>query len=371
MIAPILLFACAFLVRILFNVYVTGIDNAGLELFPDGKDYDALGWSLANGSGYELNQAPNTSRPPGYPLFLAAVYVLFGHSHAAVKILQSLIGALTCVIILMIGERLFSRRVGVIASVIAAVYPFLVVYAGFLLSESVFVFLSTVFLYALLRLREHSTWQWVALAGLVLGVMNLTRPVTLLLPGLLFVWLWIEMGKRRAAVLAGLLALWMMVPIVPWAVRNYIVAHSFILIDDHNWVTLYAANNSKILKDPEKIGGWAEPGYLEDYRSAYLTFIRRTVVQEPMEMVRLEFYKLVRFWSVVPTSSRTTARDAAGGRPVAADTEAVTPGRLTAATATTAASTPASSSIAPSSRAVRPRGARSFSTRGRFVSQAP
>ena len=65
MIVPILLFACALLVRILFNVYVTGIDNAGLDLYPDGKDYDALGWSLATGSGYEINHAPNTFRPPG------------------------------------------------------------------------------------------------------------------------------------------------------------------------------------------------------------------------------------------------------------------------------------------------------------------
>lgn len=308
---PIALFACALLVRLLFNASVTGMENAGLELFPDGKEYDALGLSLASGSGYEQHHAPDTFRPPGYPLFLAAVYALFGHSFAAVKILQSLLGAGTCVMILLLGERLFTRRVGVIAGAIAAVYPFLVVYTGFMLSEGLFIFLSTIFLFALVRLRETFSLRWVAAAGLMLGLMNLTRPVALLLPALLFCWLWIELGsKRRAAIIAATLMLWMMVPILPWTVRNYLVTHSFILISDHHWAALYSANNSKILQDHEKIGGWTEPEHLEDYRSAYFAFLRHTLVHEPMEMLRLEFYKLVRFWSIVPTSSKTTSRDA-------------------------------------------------------------
>ncbi len=307
---PLALFAVALLVRLLFNIFVMGLENSGLELFPDGKEYDALGLSLAEGSGYAQNQSPDTYRPPGYPLFLAAVYALFGHSIAVVKILQSILDAATCVMILLIGERLFTRRVGVIAGAIAAVYPFLIVYTGFVLSETLFVFLSTVFLYALVRFREDSSWRWVAVAGLLLGVMNLTRPATLFLPVLLFCWLWVEMGtRRRAAVIAAALACWMLVPILPWTVRNYLVRHSFILIADHHWAALYAANNRQILQDPDKIGGWIQPQGGEDYRSEYLAFIRRTVIHEPLELVRLEFHKLHRFWSIVPTSSRTTFRD--------------------------------------------------------------
>jgi 4-amino-4-deoxy-L-arabinose transferase-like glycosyltransferase len=307
---PLILFAVALLVRLLFNVFVMGLEDSGLELFPDGKEYDALGLSLAEGSGYARNQSPDTYRPPGYPLFLAAAYVLFGHSVAAVKILQSILDAATCVMILLIGERLFTRRVGVIAGLIAAVYPFLIVYTGFVLSEALFVFLSTGFLYALVRFREDGSWRWLAVAGLLLGGMNLTRPAVLLLPVLLFCWLWVELGtKRRAAVIAAVLALWMLVPILPWTVRNYLVRQSFILIADHHWVALYAANNPRILQDPDKIGGWIQPQGGEDYRAEYLAFIRHTVIHEPLELVRLEFHKLHRLWSIVPTSSRTTFRD--------------------------------------------------------------
>ncbi len=307
---PVVLFTVALLVRLLFNVFVTGLENGGLELFPDGKEYDALGLSLAEGSGYARNNVPDTYRPPGYPLFLSAVYTLFGHSVAAVKALQSILDAATCVMILLIGSRLFTRRVGVIAGTIATVYPFLIVYTGFVLSETLFVFLSVVFLYALIRFREDGSRRWLAVSGLLLGGMNLTRPVVLLLPLLLFCWLWVELGTRRqAAVLAATLALWMLVPILPWTVRNYLVRHSFILIADHHWVALYAANNRQILRDPEKIGGWIQPQGGEDYRSEYLSFMRDVAIHEPLELVRLEFHKLHRFWNIVPTSSRTTFRD--------------------------------------------------------------
>ncbi len=316
----VLVVAAAFLVRILFNVYIIGMQEAGLELFPDGKDYDALGRSLATGSGFAIQGVPNTFRPPGYPFFLAALYMIFGHSYAAVKIAQSLLGALTCLMIFLIGQRLFSRRVGVIAATLATVYPFLVLYAGFLLSETLFVFLSTVFLYALVRLRERYASKWVALGGLVLGVMNLIRPVTLLIPAFLFFWAWIELGtKRKAAVIAGLLTIWMMVPILPWTVRNYVVTHSCILIEDHHWLGMYIGNNRTILRHPEAIGGWLEPEQIEgfkppftteDYRSASLSFLKQYLLQEPLELLRLEAHKLKRFWSVFPTSSRTTYRDA-------------------------------------------------------------
>ncbi|HEV8540603.1 MAG TPA: glycosyltransferase family 39 protein [Nitrospiraceae bacterium] len=312
--------AAAFLVRILFNVYIIGMQEAGLELFPDGKDYDALGLSLATNTGFAIHGVLNTSRPPGYPFFLAALYMIFGHSYAAVKIVQSLLGALTCLMIFLIGQRLFSRRVGVIAATLATVYPFLVLYAGFLLSETLFVFLSTVFLYVLVRLRERYASQWIALGGLVLGAMNLIRPVTLMIPVLLFFWAWVEFGtKRKAVVIASLLAIWMIVPILPWTVRNYLVTHSYIFIDDHHWVSVYTGNNRTILQNPDAIGGWLEPEQIEgfkptfkteDYRSATLFFLRQYLLHEPWELLRLEAYKLKRFWSVFPTSSKTTYRDA-------------------------------------------------------------
>jgi 4-amino-4-deoxy-L-arabinose transferase-like glycosyltransferase len=300
----IAVFAGALLVRILFNVYLAGMDRPGLIAFSDGEEYDAIARSLAAGTGFAVNQAPNTFRPPGYPFFLAAIYALVGHSYPAVKIVQSVIGALTCVFVLLIGERLFSYRVGVIAASIAALYPFLVVYTGFLLSETLFVFLSSIFLYALVRLREACRARWAAFAGFMLGLMTVTRPMTLLLPALLLVWAWIEFGdRRRAAAIVGGMVVMMLVPIAPWTVRNYVVTDSFIPISSHLWAGLYAGNNPVILRDPEAIGGSIQPEGVEDYRAAYLSFMSHTLRHEPLEWLRLEGHKLKRFWSVFPKTS--------------------------------------------------------------------
>ena len=297
-------FAGALLVRILFNVYLVGMDNPGFALFPDGEEYDALARSLTAGTGFAVDRAPNTFRPPGYPFFLAAIYGLAGHSYPVVKIVQSVLGALTCVFVLLIGERLFSYRVGAIAASIAAVYPFLIVYAGFLLSETLFVFLSSIFLYALVRLREHYSVRWAAFAGFILGLMTMTRPMTLLLPALLLAWAWIEFGdRRRAAAIVGIMVVMMLVPIAPWTVRNYVVTNSFIPISSHLWAALYAGNNPVILRDPEAIGGSIQPEGVEDYRAAYLSFMSHTLRHEPLELLRLEGHKLKRFWSVLPKTS--------------------------------------------------------------------
>ncbi|MDO8546198.1 MAG: glycosyltransferase family 39 protein [Nitrospirales bacterium] len=297
-------FAGALLVRILFNVYLVGMDNPGFALFPDGEEYDALARSLTAGTGFAVDQAPNTFRPPGYPFFLAAIYGLVGPSYPAVKFVQSVLGALTCVFVLLIGARLFSYRVGVIAASIAAVYPFLVVYTGFLLSETLFVFLSSIFLYALVRLREHYSVRWAAVAGFILGLMTVTRPMTLLLPALLLVWAWIEFGdRRRAVMIVGVMVVMMLVPIAPWAVRNYAVTNAFIPISSHLWAGLYAGNNPVILRDPEAIGGSIQPEGVEDYRAAYLSFMSHTLRHEPLELLRLEGHKLKRFWSVLPKTS--------------------------------------------------------------------
>jgi 4-amino-4-deoxy-L-arabinose transferase-like glycosyltransferase len=308
---PILLFAGALLVRILFNVYVIGLDTPAVDSFSDWKEYDAVGLSIANGSGFSLNNTPYTIHPPGYPLLLGAIYAICGHSYAAVKMVQSVLGALTCVLILMIGERLFERRVGVIAAAIAACYPFLVFYTGILMSETLFVFLSTSFMYALVRLREAHTGLWVVFAGMILGMMNLTRPVTLLLPAVLFFWAWTEFGtKTRGAAIAGVIAVVMAVTILPWTVRNYVVAGSVIPVVTTHWVTLYGANNRTIIQNPEAVGGWVDPEPMteEGYRAAYFAFVRDYLFHEPIELVKLELHKLKRFWSIFP-KTRTASRD--------------------------------------------------------------
>ena len=69
-------------------------------------------------------------RAPGYPVFLAAVYWLFGESIFAIRLVESIMGALLAVIMAQVGRRVGGEMVGALAGIIWAVYPLGIFVAG-------------------------------------------------------------------------------------------------------------------------------------------------------------------------------------------------------------------------------------------------
>lgn len=61
-------------------------------------------------------------QPPLYPYFLAALYKVSGPSPGAARLVQALLGAISCWLIFRLGERFFGRRAGWISWGIAAAY---------------------------------------------------------------------------------------------------------------------------------------------------------------------------------------------------------------------------------------------------------
>src|SRR5438067_6952031 len=84
---------------------------------------------------------PSLIRVPGYPLFLAAIYKVFGHTNnGAVRIAQALMDTATCVLIGLLAfywqpdeKRKFATAIA--AFVIAAVCPFTMIYSATILTE--------------------------------------------------------------------------------------------------------------------------------------------------------------------------------------------------------------------------------------------
>src|SRR5215470_4401037 len=84
---------------------------------------------------------PSIIRLPGYPLFLAGVYKVFGHrNNTAARVVQAVIDTLTCVLIALIAfqwavdaER--KHRAALIAFGLAAVCPFTAIYVATVLTE--------------------------------------------------------------------------------------------------------------------------------------------------------------------------------------------------------------------------------------------
>ena len=88
--------------------------------------YHTLAQNLMSGNGYivEPGKDPIFWRPPLYPLFLTAVYYVFGVEHIPVVCAQILINSLTSLLIYKVMKKVFSPTTGLYSAVIYAFYPF-------------------------------------------------------------------------------------------------------------------------------------------------------------------------------------------------------------------------------------------------------
>lgn len=222
----VLIFLIALTLRL---VSVAGEHPAPLV---DAGQYDRIAVNLLTGRYAEFD-SPTAWRMPLYPLFLASVYSVFGHSYTVVRVVQSVMGALLCVVIFHIAKTMFNEKVGLLASCVTALYPpFLGFYlywggSGFLLSENLFMFLLALFVLALLKRKF-------ILSGVLLGLLALTRPVIGLFP---LVLLFLYKKKAVPALIAFFLIL------SPWVVRNYLVFKTFIPFSTQGGFVLLATNN--------------------------------------------------------------------------------------------------------------------------------
>jgi len=140
---------------------------------------------------------PSLIRLPGYPLFLASIYAVFGHeNNGAVRIIQALIDTATCALIALLAfnwqpDEKKKRLTALAALALAAACPFTTIYAATILTEVLTNFLLVALLLAAtFALRGTLTTDdteeskkklknnlfWWSVAGLIGGVAVMMRP---------------------------------------------------------------------------------------------------------------------------------------------------------------------------------------------------
>lgn len=179
--------------------------------------------------------AAEAFRTPGYPLFLAA----FG-PHGAL-IVQAMLGAVSVWLVYVIAMKLFEKKqVALIAAGITALHPALLTASASLLSETLF----TTFTLGAIALFVHgrNRWEFAMLAGLLIGLATMVRPIGILLGLALAMWLVaVDRGAWRPALCVLVASL-----ILPlgWMGRNAQVGHGFAIssvppINDYFYTVAY------------------------------------------------------------------------------------------------------------------------------------
>ncbi len=190
-------------------------------------------------------------RTPGYPVFVAAVYFLFGVEPWLVLLLQTFISVGSLLLLYVLAKGIFSRRVALLAAFLYAVEPHTVMYCSTLLSDTLFTFLFLASMVALLRgLQKKQVWP-VAGGGLLLGLATLVRPVVQFFPVVAAAAVVIYAGLKwrfRLLAFASFLAAFVLV-LSPWLYRNYAAyGHaSLSSIEGHN-LLLYNATYAEVAK---------------------------------------------------------------------------------------------------------------------------
>lgn len=226
--------AGALALRLAYAIGVHGDDvPAG-----DGFYFHYQGVALARGDGfispiawvYADANVQAAHHPPLYSIFLAVPSLLGFDSALAHRVVSCLAGAVTVALVGLLARRLAGGpgegdRAGLIAAVLAAVYPLLWVNDGLVLSEPLYGVTLCGVLFAAYRVYDEPSWRRMSVLGAAIALAALTRaeasnlllllalPLAVLVPGL--VW------KRRVllVVVAGA-TYWLVIS--PWIIHNLV-----------------------------------------------------------------------------------------------------------------------------------------------------
>jgi 4-amino-4-deoxy-L-arabinose transferase-like glycosyltransferase len=305
------LFLAALAVR---GAFVAFAAPRGSDLvFPDAAVYDSIARNWLAGKGFREDSGRQASRAPGYPVFLAACHSLGLQRPKGIYVIQAVADSAMCVLLALLGRRLFGDSVGLLAGCIAAIYPFFIYFTGLLLAETLFTLGLVALMLLLFECRdalEKSTSRMLLLsaaAGVLMGLLVLLRSSLLLFPVfLLAIWLALSRNRFKAMAAWGTMIAAMALVMLPWIVRNYEIFGRFIPTTLQVGESLYEANSPYADGGPAmdridwvKERGGGPMGEYENnqfFRTAALKYIR----EHPGRFCALAVEKFMRFWNPLP-----------------------------------------------------------------------
>jgi 4-amino-4-deoxy-L-arabinose transferase-like glycosyltransferase len=177
---------------------------------------------------------PNALRTPGYPMFLATIYAVTGrtarNAWRVVQLAQALLDLLTCWLVYRTARELFrDRLVGFWSLGTALIAPPLLIFTGYIMTETLATFWTTLAVFCTLKACRANHTRWFIGLGISCAAATLIRPALVILPVFLVPAFFMTPEGRRfftpkrvgLAFFCGLFIL------TPWATRNAISLGQF------------------------------------------------------------------------------------------------------------------------------------------------
>ncbi len=239
-------------------------------------------------------------RPPLFPAWLALM--LSGGEHLLlVRLGQVALGTLLIWLLYRVTLAAWcDERSALLCAGMTAVYLPLIGYSNYLMAEMLLLVLLSGLLLVLLRLARRPALGSACLAGVLLGLAMLTKPVAIACIPAVLVAVWLGGKSWRMRLQWGVLALLCAVATVaPWTMRNWQVHHRFIPLDTtagfNFWLGNLSAEQQAALTMLESDIQETYPN-LADRNAAYMQFARQNALDNPGATIRTLVEKARLFW---------------------------------------------------------------------------
>lgn len=310
-----LLFASAFVLRLLL---LPVFWNQPLNIV-DEQHYQKLSQSILEKHEFALlPHEPTAIRPPAYPAFLASVYALAGEGNAnMVRVAQIMLNLLTAGILFLLFRHVSSKETAFLGTAIFLFYPSLIFFDYLILSETVFIFLFSITILALVYGVDRPSAPILACAGSAIALASLTRSITysLAIP-LAALLVPLQPGRRVKAVGRVLIfLLFFSLGLTPWVVRNYKCFNAFVPVDtmgglnlsmgNYEFTPLHRAWAAVSVKGHENWGDIYQnemAGLNEAQKQATaIRLAREYMLEHPVLTVKRSIIKAANFWGLERT----------------------------------------------------------------------
>jgi hypothetical protein len=194
----------------------------------DSRGYYHLAYSLLHNGSFQMDGKPETFRTPGYPVFLAGVFKIWGDSLPVVVFIQVFLSCLGIFFVYKLAQCLWNDETrALMMAVIYSLDPWTFQISLSIGSDTLFTVM--VLGFALLALRLFSdpppTARWYVFSAIVLAACVFTRPLIyyFIIPFGLF----LVFDKRRWRGLVLVVVIYALL-VSAWTVRNYYKTNSAI-----------------------------------------------------------------------------------------------------------------------------------------------
>ncbi len=263
-------------------------------------------WARDFAEGRSFMDAQPYFRAPLYPWFLGICYKLSDGSYLFPRIVQILLGSMSCGLLFLLARRFFNRTVAAASGGVAATFWLFVYFENELLIVPLIVFLDLLLLWLLAKALDGGSKLLIVLSGLVTGISAIARPNILLFGLAACVWLLLvdpreskgfganwRRGFGRAFLFGGAC----LVAILPVTVRNWTEGDDLVLISSQGGVNFYIGNNASsdgtTAVVPGTRAGWWE-GYHDTIAIAENAEGRRLKPSEVSQYFFDQAYRFIR-----------------------------------------------------------------------------